>query len=396
MARAPRVDAVDVARGVALLGMMFVHLGPRWTEQNPPVGQMIAGGRAAPLFALLAGVALSLVHRRDPRGTGSVTATCIRGAVLIVLGLVLGSLNGMPVYVILAFYGLLIVMALPFRRLPARTLIALGLVWAVVAPVLLLWLQIEHGPVVSDQAELSDAWPPWNLLAELVVWGEYPAGVWFAYVLVGLGIGRLDLGDLRSSLRVLAGGALLLAGSLAIGAAAIARGVFDDLAVQGWRQLFVLSPYPYAPASWPELWLVGEHTSRPLNVLGAIGSALVVIGLCALATRAPWGRTVLSPLRAAGAMTLTLYTVHVLWTWRLAVHAADSVDPAAQIGSYGDWLLQVVVLGTFAVMWRRWVGRGPLESALRLISLPQTWQWERKNAPDEVRGVSATAERSED
>lgn len=396
MARAPRVDAIDVARGVALLGMMFVHLGPRWTGPDPPVGQMLASGRAAPLFALLAGVALSLVHRRDPHGTGSVTATCIRGVVLVVLGLVLGSLDGMPVYVILAFYGLLIVLALPFRDLPARTLIPLGLVWAVVAPVLLLWLQIAHGPVVAGQAELSDAWPPWSLLAELVVWGEYPAGVWFAYVLVGLGIGRLDLGDLRTSLRVLAGGAVLLVGSLGLGALGIVRGVFDDWYVQGWRQLFVLSPYPYEPASWDELWLVGEHTSRPLNVLGAIGSALVVIALCALATRLPWGRVALAPLRAVGAMTLTLYTVHVVWTWRLEVHADATQDIADQIGSYGDWLLQAVVLLVFAMVWRRWVGRGPLEAAVRVISLPQTWRWERKNAPDdEVRGVSATGERSE-
>jgi uncharacterized protein len=396
MASASRVDAVDAARGVALLGMMFVHLGPRWTGTDPPWGQMIASGRAAPLFAMLAGVALSLVHRRDPRGTGSVAATCVRAVVLVVLGLVLGSLDEMPVYVILAFYGVLIVMALPFRPLRARTLLVLGLVWAVVAPVLLLWLQIEHGPVIADQAQLSDAWPPWSLLAELVVWGEYPAGVWFAYVLVGLGIGRLDLRDLRTALCVLAGGGLLLAASLTMGAIGIARGVFDDWYVQGWRQLFVLSPYPYEPARWHELWLVGEHTSRPLNVIGAIGSALVVIALCALIARVPWGRLALTPLRAAGAMTLTLYTVHVLWTWRLAVHAADHADQGGQIGSYRDWLLQAVVLVTFAIVWRRWVGRGPLESLIRLVSLPQTWRWKQENAPDdEVRGVTATGERSE-
>jgi uncharacterized membrane protein YeiB len=375
-----RVDAIDLARGIALVGMMFVHLGPQWVGASPPVGQMIASGRAAPLFAMLAGVALSLVHRRDPEGAGSVRATCIRAGVLIALGLALGSLDRVPVYVILAFYGVLIVMALPFRGLPARTLVALGLVWAVLAPVLLLWLEIEHGPVISDQAEWSDLAPPWSLAAELLVWGAYPAGVWFAYVLVGLGVGRLDLGRVRVVLSLLGGGVVLLGVSFGVGAVAIARGVFDDWSVQGWQQLFVRASYPYEPARWRELWMVGEHTSRPLNVLGAIGSALVVIALCALVMRVPWSRIVLRPLTAAGAMTLSLYTVHVLWSWRLTLRAAGSADPAAQLDSYGDWALQAVVLCAVATVWLSLARRGPLESVVRLVSTTR-WPRRRDDAP---------------
>lgn len=380
-ARSSRVDAVDLARGLALIGMMFVHLGPRWTGEDPPVGQMIASGRSAPLFAMLAGVALSLVHRRDPSGAGSVRATCVRAVVLVVLGLSLGSLNDMPVYVILAFYGLLVVVALPFRGLSARTLLALGLAWAVLVPVLLLWLQIEHAPVVSDQAEWSDLSPPWGLLTELLVWGAYPVAAWFAYVLVGLGIGRLDLGRARVALAVAGGGAALLAASLAVGLVAIARDTFADSSLDGWRLLFVRAGYPYEPAQWRELWLVGEHTSRPLNVLGAIGSALVVIGLCALVVKVPWSGLLLRPLRAAGAMTLTLYTVHVLWSWRWAV--ADSADPSRQAfdGSYGDWLLQVVVLVTAATVWLAIFRRGPLESVVRAVSTWRTRAPARSDAP---------------
>ncbi|MCW2769045.1 MAG: hypothetical protein JWR27_478 [Aeromicrobium sp.] len=123
-----RVDAVDAARGIALLGMMLVHVGPHGEpSRSPPVGQVLAGGRAAPLFAVLAGVALTLVHRRDPRGVGSVRATIVRGALLVALGLGLGSLHDVPVYVILASYGLMIVVALPFRRLPTRALVVVTL-----------------------------------------------------------------------------------------------------------------------------------------------------------------------------------------------------------------------------------------------------------------------------
>lgn len=356
-----RVDAVDLARGLALVGMMLVHLGPEWTGHNPPWGDVIAGGRAAPLFAMLAGVALSMVHRRDPHGVGSVRATCVRAAILIVLGLVLGSLPDMPIYVILAFYGLMIVVALPFRRLPTWVLVALGVLWAVVAPVLLLWLQIGHGPVISDQLTASDLTSPWSFVTELVVWGAYPTGIWFAYILIGLAVGRLDLMRRDVAVTLVLVGGLVVVATLSIGWVAIARGEFSGWYHDGWRLLFARAPYPYDSASWNELWLVGEHTSRPLNVLSAIGSSLLAIGLCALAARMTQFGWLLAPLRAAGTMTLSLYTVHVLWTWRLD-------DQQLDLG-HGRWILQVVVLCAFALVWQKFVGRGPLESAVRWLSI---------------------------
>lgn len=381
--RAARVDAVDLARGIALTGMMLVHLGPVWIHTSPPIGDLVAAGRAAPLFAMLAGVALTLVHRRDPAGAGSVRATCARAAVLIALGLSLGSLHDMPVLIILAFYGLLIVVALPFRSLPATTVLVLGGAWAVVAPVVLLLLQIRRDPFVLDQAELSDLQHPLSLLGELVLWGAYPAGVWFAYVLVGMGIGRLDLGSFLVARRLLATGVALVAATLTVGWIAIAAGVFDDGSTHGWPRLFSGTGYPYETAGWKELLLVGVHTSRPLNVVGAIGSALLVIGASSLALRVPWARLALLPLRAAGTMTLSLYIVHVLWTWRMRVGSIADTDPLGAVGSYRDWLVQVVVLGAFAVLWQRFVGRGPLEQLVRLVSVTGPWSSgrTRKNAP---------------
>ncbi len=207
VSRTGRIDAVDLARGFALIGMMLVHLSSYWIGRNPPVGHIVAGGRAAPLFAMLAGVALSLVHDRDPRGAGSTRATLIRAVLLIALGLGLGSLHDMPVFVILAFYGLLIVAALPFRRLSTRALLIVAGVWVVAAPLILLWARVGHDPVEVGQAEWSDLKHPVDLLMELLVWGTYPALVWFAYVLVGLAIGRLDLRRTAVAWRLVTDGA---------------------------------------------------------------------------------------------------------------------------------------------------------------------------------------------
>lgn len=376
-----RVDAVDVARGVALLGMMLVHVGPRGEfGQTPPVGDIIAGGRAAPLFAMLAGVALTLVYRRDPDGAGSVRATVVRSVLLILLGLSLGSIDGMPALIILAFYGLMILVALPFRSLSSRTLAGVALAWIVLAPVVLIGVQVLHEPVVSQQAELSQLGQPVDLLMELVVWGAYPAGVWMAYLLVGLLVGRLDLRQSRIAWRLVGVGATVVAVTLGVGYALFSTGAMDDRYGQGWPLLFANRTYPYDEATWNDLLLLGEHTSAPLNVISSIGSALLVIGICAVLVRAPWSMLLLEPLRAAGSMTLTLYTVHVLWFWR----ASESVDAPALLlpGTYQHWLLQVVVLCLGAMVWQLFFRRGPLEWLMRVLSVT-VWQRRdtRKNAP---------------
>lgn len=364
-----RIEAVDLARGIALLAMMFVHIGPRWTGENPPFGDMLAGGRAAPLFALLAGVALTIVHERDPEGAGSTRATWIRAFFLIILGLILGSLDQVPVYVILVFYGFMIFAALPFRRLSTPWLLALAGVWAIVAPVIVLWAQMIHAPVEEGQVDFEDVQNLGELVMEVLVWGAYPAAVWFAFILVGLAIGRLDLRSAAVAWRLVVIGGVTVAATMAAGLAAISAGVFDGRLDGGWRILFGRSLYPFEPSEWEDLLMVGQHTSQPLWVLSSIGSAVLVIGLCALIMRLPWSRWATLPIRAAGAMTLTLYTVHVLWAWRIRVNFMDDSPGELQPHTYGTWLLQVVVLCAAATLWALLVGKGPLEWLVRRVSV---------------------------
>lgn len=354
MSSGSRVVAVDLARGIALAGMMLAHLGPAQLGATPPVNEIISSGRAAPLFALLAGVSMSLVQRRDPRGVGSVRATCVRGLLLVLLGLSLGSLRDGPVLIILVVYGLLITAALPLRVLATRTLVLLTIAWTALAPVGLLALRIHHDPVLVEQPSWSDVQDPWRLVGTVVLWGGYPAVIWMAYVLAGLVIGRLDLTDLMTAVRLSGAGLVLAAVPLCLA----------WWHVRDWPLLFAHDSYPSDPVGWTELWAVGPHTSMPLNLISATGSAALVLGVSAVVVRSAGARRAVASVCAAGAMTLTLYTVHVLWTWRLRL---DAEVPA--LGSWGGWALQVVVLFGAAWAWRRVLGRGPLEQIVRWVSL---------------------------
>src|SRR5688500_13218326 len=73
--RPDRLVGVDAARGVALLGMVAVHVLPTLDRDGTPtlVGHVF-GGRSAALFAVLAGVGVGLAYRgaRPPaRGTAA-------------------------------------------------------------------------------------------------------------------------------------------------------------------------------------------------------------------------------------------------------------------------------------------------------------------------------------
>ncbi|SDQ19974.1 DUF1624 domain-containing protein [Actinopolyspora saharensis] len=128
-----RLVGLDIARGLAVLGMFAAHAGP------PGWLYTLVSGRSAALFAVLAGVSLALLSGGPQPVTGrNRTATAVRIAVralvLFVIGLVLTTLN-VPAMVILAFYGVLFVLAIPVLRLRTTALASLAAVFAVAAPI---------------------------------------------------------------------------------------------------------------------------------------------------------------------------------------------------------------------------------------------------------------------
>src|SRR5512147_85883 len=114
----PRIIGVDVARGLALLGMMAVHTFETFTPNGAPsAANVIAGGRAAATFVFLAGVSLAFLsggqrvvtgHRR----TAAAAGIAVRAVLVGLLGLALAYLPG-DVDVILANYGLMFLIAVP-------------------------------------------------------------------------------------------------------------------------------------------------------------------------------------------------------------------------------------------------------------------------------------------
>ena len=96
--RASRVIGVDVTRGLALLGMIAVHVFPTFHSRGPSAATVIAGGRSAATFALVAGVSLAFLSggRRAARGvemTAARRGVVVRGVLVGAIGLACGYLT---------------------------------------------------------------------------------------------------------------------------------------------------------------------------------------------------------------------------------------------------------------------------------------------------------------
>ena len=360
--RPDRVDGVDVARGVALLGMAAVHVLPAEdADGSASLADSVASGRSAALFAVLAGVGLALAYGRRP-GARASAAVALRAALIGLIGLVLGLLDS-GVAVILTYYAVFFLLVLPWLRAGPRLLLASAALVAVVVP--FLSRLVRNALPERDRAspDLADLQDPGQLLSELLLTGYYPAAAWVAYLLAGLAIGRLALRRQRTAVGLLVTGAAAALGAHGLSALLLGPlGGYDRLAGEVRRQdgrtveqVVDAGRFGNVPTDSP-WWMAvdARHSTTPLDLLATAGAAVAVLGLALLLSS-----RLLAPLAAVGSMPLTLYSAHVLV---LATPEADS--PTRY------YLLQVVVALVAATLWRRRFGRGPLEAAVAAAVRP--------------------------
>lgn len=383
-----RVVGLDIARCLALLGMIATHvLVSTNADGSTTVVQQLAGGRSAALFALLAGTSLALMSGRTVpvRGTNraAVSAGLAARALLIaVLGLLLGELQS-GIAIILTYYGLLFLLGLPFLRMKARSLAVLSGAWLVVVPVLSHLLR-PHLPDRGFQSPSFGALAePWQLLTELTFTGYYPVVTWLAYLLAGMAIGRMDLSAWRTTVWLAAAGAALAAVSWAGSALLVGRpGVMATLEETftgpGMRQTMedtlTHGLYGSTPTeSWWWLTVSAPHSGTAFDFAHTIGSALLVIGLSlALGRLLP---RLTAVVFGAGAMTLTLYSLHVMMRTP-GLWFDDGAD------TYAKHVTLVLVIGaTYRLIGQR----GPLERGVAALS---------DTAAKAVRRTSATSSRT--
>lgn len=331
-----RIDGIDLARAVAVFGMFAAHLG-----YHEGGWWWLADGRSSALFALLAGCGLGFMTRAGYPNVEQVRAQyrriLLRAWYLALLGVALLFLNT-PVVVILSSYAVMFALAVPFLTLNPRRLVVWAVGVAIAAPPVVQALRMA-----INGAPRPGIWIPG--VFELVS-GYYPALTWLAYCLVGVALTRIDLDTLP-----------VQAGLVGIGGG-VALGAYGT----GWILTQRLTPLNEEITYLQSLVMVEPHTDSGFEILGNIGVCLVIIGLSLFITRWRYLTRVLYPIRAAGSMSLTIYVGHLLFIWVVGEQAVrNPVSLTPLIGLIIGSLL-------FASVWARFLGRGPLERALGVLS----------------------------
>ncbi len=370
--KAGRIVGIDVARGIALITMAATHMLPvHDPDGHLTLSGFLFGGRASALFALLAGVSLAIVtggatpkSGRDMTRARAVIA--VRALVIGLIGLLL-AMTDTIVAVILAYYAVYFLIALPFLRLRASTLMSLAVLWGVVSPQISFWLRGMLPDPPRGQVDLVMIFTdPGSALNALLFTGYYPAFTWLTFILTGLAVGRMDLRAKGTAIALAIGGAVVaVVAWVASGALLELLGVSTvwptdngPAVFRGW-EINNIGWYGTTPADDPTwLFVAGPHSGTSFDLIGVTGSALAVLGICLLAMRADILRKLSFPVAAAGAMTLTLYSIHVL------VLSFDVGD----LGSKTYYLTHVVIGLSIAPIWLSFFAKGPLEWVVHEIA----------------------------
>ncbi len=339
-----RIRGIDLARAIAILGMVMVHIGPVRMDGFGALGAAyrLPHGRAAILFVVVAGIGISLLagDRTRDRLRGTVARLGWRALVLLPAGLALATLPH-PVAVILHFYAFFFLIAVVTLWLSDRVLLVLAGSFALLGPITLLIARQER------PEWFAPGMPNWNeaghIARDLVLSGTYPAVVWVVPLFLGILVGRQNL----RSLRVVAG-------------VAVVGSVLAALSFTAHNLLQGRIGTPSSKADWSQLAALEPHNGMPLWVLSATGIAIALVGICILAARAL--PRLFWPAVAVGQLALTIYVAHLIvlseWPEWLRRESFESA-----FWSVGRFAIVTLVL---AALWRAFASRGPLEALMHL------------------------------
>jgi len=355
----PRIEGYDLARGLAIIGMVFVNFRVVLQLMGADVtgtgaGSWIANwvtGRAAATFVLLAGLGVALLTQQAVDDTAKRQSAKWR---LLARAFFLAVI-GWPFFTvwegdILHYYAAFFLTGALVFYWPIRWLLsATGIITLLALPVLLVWER--HWDFSS--MTYNSLWTLDGQLMNFFLNGFHPLIPWLAFLLLGLALGR-HLNRQPKDAPKLGFIALAVAlGSELISTVLVQWAIQNGMDTTEAKALLGVSPMP----------------PLPQYILAAGGCAVAVICGCRWLGEKLQGNLILRPFNHLGQMALTVYIVHVFaGVFPLFIFTSKNPD---------YWTLGRCVAATtafcalatvFATAWRHWLPQGPVEWLMRRFS----------------------------
>ncbi len=212
-----RLNGVDLARGLAVLFMIMVHVLEVYANNSVKTsvfGEIIlflGGPPAAPVFMMLMGLSFAYSKKKDIR------TNIIRGLKVFISGYILNLLRGvLPVFLIkfidpnvlngmtpeqtnllniflvadiLQFAGIALIIISILRELKVNIFILIGIAFTVSLVSAFLWGTYTSLPVLSHLLDLFVGDKPISGFAENLI--SFPVFPWITFPLIGMVVGEI-------------------------------------------------------------------------------------------------------------------------------------------------------------------------------------------------------------
>lgn len=343
-----RLLALDAIRGLAVIGMYIQHFAlSEWSS--------FVSGNTMILFMLCSGISYTIMIQGMKQKAIELSAIrtriLARSVFIDLVGYLILMLNG-PFGVVLQAYAMIFLLALPLTKCSTKILATISAISFVVCPPLMLIGMSLFEKVV---------------LLRDIAGGPSSALAWFPVFTAGMVIGRLNLSNAATAVRLAVIGIIIL----------IPVKLFSIFALPGIYKSFcnwLLQVYNTSPsipdpyAVWPQntlapLWQMlfidaPQGGSSFELLIGTGGSLILIATVLLLEKRISW---LLKSFAKVGLVSLTLYSIQFIIAWILMLIDINPTSIAQfPMGDIVTILLILIVSYLFSLQ-----KNGPIETSIR-------------------------------
>ncbi|MCB0973795.1 MAG: DUF418 domain-containing protein [Actinobacteria bacterium] len=365
-----RVLGLDVARAVAVTGMVMVHLvEPVHPVAHEPwiVTAILSSphGRALMLFLAVSGATVSVISRSSQRPLCEQRSWLLtRGLILFVIGAIVRAF--FPSEVLTAYLGYMVIAALCVT-LSRRWLLVLGMAMVVVGPTA-IWFAEALWPAMRSPELAGHSVFSWSWVTETLAFGPYALVRGAGVFTIGMGLGRGPLRDVGSLGRILAVAACIGAVTL-VGQELLESRPYDGVdfadvaaAAQVGRGSGPVPDHVVIETVTPTAQLsVAGHSGTIGSVI--FGSAIAVCILCALLIISDRASRLVRWIQPLGRIALTTYVVQAVWVGLVP----DEWRAMPTLGVF-EIAAFIAVMNLFGMLWGQRFGIGPIETMTKAFS----------------------------
>ncbi len=354
-----RIIGIDVARAIAIIGMIIVNFkvvfgntGSNWVKSVASVFD----GKAAATFVVIAGIGLALItnsaiDQKDKLKLKIARNRIIKRAIfLFIIGI---SYIAIWPADILHFYGIYMAITILLLSSKEKTILISAISFIIAFPILMAFWGYETG-WDFDTLSYQEFWSIKGFIRNLFYNGFHPVIPWTAFMLFGYWFGKQDLHNEKFIKKTFW----------------VSTIIFIAIQVLSYLSISFLSEGNQDSAkALSEILGTNPMPPLPIYMCNGIAISFAIISACIMISKRFENSFIIDALNKTGQLALTFYVAHVI----IGMGIVEAINPS-EMGKYSIEFSVIYALGfsllciVFAVIWRKYKKTGPLEWLMRKIT----------------------------